>query len=105
MNTTTLLNTLAFHQGRERGISAAQLAFLLLVPERRLRSLISELREQGTAICGTPETGYFLATTADELDESCRFLRHRAMRSLQLEARMRKISLPDLLGQLKLNQA
>ena len=105
MTTTELLNTMAFHQGRDRGISAEHLAGLLRIHERRLRSLISELREQGTAICGTPETGYFLATNADELDESCRFLRHRAMRSLQLEARMRKISLPDLVGQLKLNQA
>ena len=105
MKAPELLNTLAFHQGRDRGISAEHLAKVAGVPERRLRALISELREEGTAICGTPETGYFMATSADELDESCRFLRHRAMRSLQLEARMRKISLPELVGQLKLNQA
>lgn len=105
MNTTELLNVLAFHQGRDRGINAEHLAKIASVPERRLRTLISELREEGIAVCGTPETGYFLATSADELDESCQFLRHRAMRSLQLEARMRKISLPDLVGQLKLNQA
>lgn len=105
MNAVALLNVLAFHHGRDRGISAEQLEKVTGVPQRRLRVLISELREEGLAICGKPETGYFMATSADELDESCQFLRHRAMRSLQLEARMRKISLPELVGQLKLNQA
>lgn len=57
------------------------------------------------AICGTPETGYYLATTPDELRESCKFLHERAMKSLVLASRMQQISLPELLGQLKLNQA
>lgn len=105
MTSAELLNLLAFHQGRERGISAEDLAKVAGVPERRLRTLIGELREEGIAICATPETGYFLAVTPEELSESCKFLHDRALRSLLLASRMQKISLPDLLGQLKLNQA
>ena len=56
----------------------------------------------GVAVCGTPETGYYIAATAAELDQTCAFLRSRAMRSLTLEARLRQIPLPDLLGQLHL---
>ena len=105
MNATGLLNLLASHQGRERGINAADLARLAGVPERHMRGLVSVLREEGIAICATPETGYYMAVTPDELQESCKFLHRRAMRSLVLASRMQKISLPDLLGQLKLNQA
>ena len=36
-------------------------------------------------------------------ERSCMFLRKRALHSLGLEAKLRKISLPALLGQLNLN--
>lgn len=100
-----LLNILSAHQGRERGISMDALARQTETPARHLRDLVSGLREEGIAVCATPETGYYLAVTPDELRESCAFLHARAMRSLLLASRMQKISLPDLLGQLKLNQA
>ncbi|MCW5657405.1 MAG: hypothetical protein KIT60_06860 [Burkholderiaceae bacterium] len=105
MTGAELLNVMARHQGRERGIHAVDLARLCQIPERALRTLISALREEGIAICATPETGYYLAVTPEELQESCRFLHERAMKSLVLASRMQKISLPELLGQLKLNQA
>ena len=105
MNAPELLNILAFHQGRERGISAADLSRVAGINERHLRALISQLREEGIAICATPETGYFLAVTPEELGESCKFLHNRAMKSLRLASQMQKISLPDLFGQLLLNQA
>jgi biotin operon repressor len=91
------------HQGRTNGVSAQRLAARLQVPERLLRELISKAREEGTAIVGTPETGYFVAETAEELEQCCQFLRARAMHSLHIEARLRQIPLPDLLGQLRLN--
>lgn len=104
--TTTLMNVLSKHQGRENGISARYLAAYCGVDLRMLRKLISQARyEDGVAICGHPKTGYFMATTADELDMCCQFLRHRAVHSLQLLSRMTKTSMPDLIGQLKLNQA
>lgn len=103
---TTLLNLLSRHQGCENGISAKALATDLGVPPRQLRRLISRCRdEDGLAICGHPNTGYFMATTANDLAASCEFLEHRALHSLRLLSRMKKVSLPELLGQLKLNQA
>jgi biotin operon repressor len=105
INTAELLNILAFHQGRQSGISAEKLAVVAGINVRQLRTLISSLREEGIATCATPETGYYLAVTPEELQESCKFLHDRAMSSLMLASRMQKISLPDLLGQLKLNQA
>lgn len=100
---TQLLNTLAAHQGREHGIGARDLAAQLGVPPRRLRLLISRCRdEDGVAICGHPSTGYYMACTPAELAASCAFLERRALHSLRLLSRMKKVSLPDLLGQLKI---
>ena len=100
-----LINALAAHQGRENGICARDLAAAISVSPRQLRKLISAARDEGMAICGKPASGYFVPTTPEELNESCAFLEHRALHSLRVLSRMRKVSLPDLLGQLKLNQA
>lgn len=90
------------HAGRDRGIGAASLARELHITERTLRALVSKAREVGLAISATPETGYYIATTAAELEESCEFLRSRALHSLRIEAQLRRIPLVDLLGQLRL---
>lgn len=97
-----VLTVLQGHIGAERGISAAQLAAQLDVEPRNVRSLVTELRMDGIAICGHPKTGYYIAATADELEYTCRFLRSRAMHSLTLESALRKVPLVELMGQLKL---
>ncbi|MGH6622908.1 MAG: HTH domain-containing protein, partial [Burkholderiaceae bacterium] len=89
------------HQGRAQGISAAALASKVGISERMLRHLISDAREDGVAIVGVPESGYFIAQNGEELEQCCNFLRSRAMHSLVIEARLRKVALPELLGQLK----
>jgi biotin operon repressor len=103
---TELLNALSRHQGRENGIGAKRLAEQLQISPRELRKLISRVRdEDGHAVCGHPSTGYFMAVTPEELQQSCAFLEHRALHSLRVLSRMKKVSLADLLGQMKLNQA
>lgn len=97
-----LLRALQHHVGKASGVSAEGLATALGANKRAVRHLVSELREAGIAVCGHPRTGYFIAATAEELQETCAFLRERAMHSLVLEARLRNVPLPDLLGQLKL---
>lgn len=104
-----VLTVLSRHIGEARGIHITALVRELkgdLLPdpvaERRARAIISELREEGVAVCGHPATGYYVAATAEELERSCQFLRSRAMHSLQIESRLRRIPLVDLLGQLKL---
>lgn len=103
---TQLLNTLARHQGADQGIGAKALAAEIGVPPRQLRRMISRCREEdGVAICGHPSAGYYMACTPEELQQSLAFLEHRALHSLRMLSRMKKVSLPELLGQLKLNQA
>lgn len=102
MNTSPLITLLSHHIGAQNGLTAARIASMLGITMRRVRFLVSELREEGTAVCGTPQTGYYIAATPEELEETCQFLRGRAMRSLMLESRLRKVALEDLIGQMRL---
>lgn len=97
-----LLAELQRHIGASAGITAEALSHVLDVPERRVRQLVSDLREEGLAICAHPSSGYFIAETAEELEDCCAFLRSRALHSLMLESKLRKVPLVDLLGQLRL---
>jgi biotin operon repressor len=106
MQSAELLNVLSRHRGRALGVHMDRLAAITGAPPRVLRKLISELRGEGVAVCGKPETGYFIAETPQELDEFCiKYLESRALHSLKLSSRLRKIPLPVLAGQLFLNQA
>lgn len=98
-----LVAVLQRHIGAGAGMSVEQLAFALFVTPREVRKLVSRAREEGIAICAHPKTGYYIASTAEDLERTCAFLRSRAMHSLVLEARLRKTSLAELLGQIKLN--
>lgn len=106
----SVINAMAVaHRGQANGIHARHLADKLGLPGdhglRRLRTAISDLREIGVPIAGTPETGYFVAATVDELDDFCiKFLESRAMHSLKLSSRLRRIPLPQLCGQLLLKE-
>ncbi len=97
-----LIAALSHHIGKGNGIGVKALAVQLQTKERHVRTLVSALRDEGHAICGTPQDGYYIAATPEELTQTCEFLRHRAMHSLGLEAKLRRIPLPDLLGQLHL---
>lgn len=100
-----LLVILSGHIGKGNGISAKALSDRMGFIDksyRNVRMIISMLRDEGHAICGMPKDGYYIAATPDELKETCTFLRNRAMHSLRLEAKLMKIPLPDLLGQLHL---
>lgn len=101
-NGTRLLIALTNHKGAANGIGVKALAAELMITERAVREAVTELRMQGLSVGGRPETGYFLATSAAELEPTLQFIRSRAITSLVLEARMRNVALPDLLGQLRL---
>jgi hypothetical protein len=106
---TFVLGVLGGHVGAKNGIHADQLVMKITgrperdpFGERLLRKAIEELRGEGFHICGTPASGYYLAANDDELNRTCAFLYARAMASLTQVAKMKKVSLPDLRGQLKL---
>jgi len=105
-----VLAALAHHIGRNNGVTAARLAAEAAgldsiqshYAERQLREIVVALRLEGHHVCATPEHGYFLAANAEELDATCLFLHERAMTTLKQIAAMKRISLPDLRGQLHL---
>ncbi|RMG56327.1 MAG: hypothetical protein D6717_06835 [Gammaproteobacteria bacterium] len=103
-----VLEALRAHIGSMNGVHARDLVkeitggYSCPPLERRLRQLITELRLDGHHVCAHPETGYFMAANEDELNQTCLFLYERAMTGLAQVSRMKKISLPDLRGQLRL---
>ena len=97
-----VLAALTIRPGKANGIAGADLALVLDLKEREIRHAISDLRMEGVAVCGHPRTGYYIAANPEELEETCSFLRDRALHSLTLESKLRHVPLPELLGQLRL---
>lgn len=103
-----VLSVLTYHIGSTHGITCRRLVCSLnggessACLERQVRQVIMNLRLQGEHVCGHPSTGYFIAETPAELDATCLFLYERAMTSLKQVAAMKRVSLPDLAGQLRL---
>lgn len=92
------------HKGRCSNISADSLAKNIGIGKRTLREVITALRQDGVAVVGTPVSGYYLAQTLDEVDEGCKHLRKRALKSLYLESRIRNIAVHEILGQMRIEQ-
>lgn len=109
MTKDDVLKALRGHIGRDNGQRADLLVMEITgghtcAPcERRLRQIITELRMEGHHICAHPETGYFIARDEAELNATARFLYERAMCSLGQVAAMKRVSLPDLAGQLRID--
>ncbi len=72
---------------------------------RRLRRVIEHLRLEGNPICSTNRGGggYYLPATNSELDDYLGRDKRRALRVLHKIARMKKIGLFELLGQMQLS--
>lgn len=91
------------HIGRNNAVSGELLAAQMGCKVRTIRALVLKLRENAVAVCGRPETGYYIAETAEEVDATCKLLEAHGIHQLAVAARMRKTTLPELLGQLHLN--
>lgn len=73
---------------------------------RALRRLVTVMRAEGVPICSVSSRsggGYFLAAAGSELADYLRRTERRALLILQRNARIKRISLPNYLGQMKLN--
>jgi len=97
---STVLTVLSRHIGSGNGIGMKQLSPLLGIAPREIRHRITELRDDGHAICGTPKEGYYIAATPAEWQKTRDFIVSRSMHGLVWVSRVEKIALPDLLGQL-----
>jgi hypothetical protein len=72
---------------------------------RALRYLITALREDGVPICSTSSQhggGYYIAAAGSEFVDFLRKTERRALLILMRNSKMKKVSLPEYLGQLKL---
>jgi len=103
----SVLGALRGSVGEANGRTARQLVLAIsgrhsTGDERRLRKVVVALREAGHPICGTPDTGYFIAANAAELDRTCEWLYGRSMTTLRQVGAMKRVTLPDLRGQLGL---
>ena len=72
---------------------------------RAIRRLITIMRMEGVPICSVSSApgGYYLAAAGSELNDYIRRYEGRALRILKTIAKMKKISLPNYLGQIKLD--
>ena len=109
-----LLAVMTRHVGRSRAIGMDRLHAEVYGDDpkskingtRGLRKIITRLRAEGVPILSVSSTaggGYYLASAGSELDVYLGRLRRRALGILAIEARIRKTSVGELLGQMQLN--
>lgn len=96
-----------YHFGERNGASVKMLCSELsadqIVPERHVRKIIEGMRMDGLPVCAHPSKGYFWAANDAELEETVSFLKNRAITSLTQAARLQRMALPELIGQLALD--
>lgn len=105
-----ILRFLEAHQGRDFSISRERLVEKInegCVPpdqinEREIRRVIKHLVESHGEWIGSCSRGYFMIQTDEELLTACKYYHGYAMSLLHVEAKLRKTSLPALLGQLSM---
>lgn len=111
---TRILMEIATHVGRAKAIGMGELyervfkeSYAHRINDTRiLRRMITELRQEGIAICSAANRnggGYWLASAGSEVNTYCKKLHTRALSILKMEANIRKISLPELMGQMELD--
>jgi hypothetical protein len=108
-----LLTELSRHVGEINAIGMAELYEAVfgttwrhrINDTKKLRELVTEMRNEGIPICSVPSCtggGYFLASAGSELKSYTERDKRRALRILARVSRIEKISLPELLGQMRL---
>jgi len=98
---------LAQRPGQRHALSGEQLCQVLGVAPtvtnlRKLREAVTALRQEGWPIGATPNIGYYYATSTEELEITCRLLRSRALKSLQMRSKLARLGMALLSGQLTL---
>lgn len=98
-----VLSVLRAHRGRARAIRVDELGRVCGIRGRECQAVVHRLRvEHGVPVAsaaGQP-AGYYLVETAAELEQCYREHRSKALSTLAAMAALRRVALPDLLGQL-----
>lgn len=109
------LTVLQRHVGKGNAITMTRLTAAIqggeLIPSKRYeesrltRSIIEQLRREGHPVChhNGRGGGYFWAANEGELEQTAAWFRKRAMAAFRQEAALKRISLVDLVEQLRLD--
>ncbi len=100
-----VLYVLRDHTGRASAIGCEALAAIAGIPAREVQKVIHRLRcEHGHPIASTaaPPAGYYLPESAAEIEQFVQEQRRKALGTLAAIAAVRRVALPELLGQLAL---
>jgi hypothetical protein len=111
---TRLFFELIKHIGEKNAIGMAELYEIVFMKKwsnrindtRALRHLITSLRNEGVAICSVSDRsggGYYLASAGSEINDYLRRLERRALKILARVSKIKKITLPEYLGQMRLH--
>ena len=109
----TLMTEMSRHVGKSNAIGMGELYHRVfgeswnnrINDTRRLRSVVTALRKDGVPILSNSSStggGYYLAGARSEIDAYCSHIRKRALGMLAREAKLRKMSLPELVGQVQM---
>lgn len=72
------------------------------VSERRVRRTIKHLVIRHGVPIASGASGYYTPATPEEVEKACRYYHSYGLACLTAEARLRGCSLPDLVGQMRL---
>ncbi len=105
-----ILGFLEGHQGKGFEISRERLVekvngYLPLIfrtSERKIRQTIKHLTTQHGYAIGSNHNGYFMAVTAQEIDEVAKYYEGYGLSSFFVASKLKKIGMRDYLGQLSL---
>jgi hypothetical protein len=111
---TRLFFELIKHIGEKNAIGMAELYEIVFMKKwsnrindtRALRHLITSLRNEGVAICSVSDRsggGYYLASAGSEINDYLRRLERRALKILARISKIKKVTLPEYLGQMRLH--
>lgn len=108
-----LLATMTSHIGAHNAIGMTQLYEAVydrpwdnrVNDTRRIRKLVTAMRMEGVPICSVTSApgGYYLPAAGSEAHAFMRRYEAKALRILRAIAKMKKTSLPNYLGQLRLD--
>lgn len=113
---TKLLTEMTKHVGEANAISMAEMYELVygkawknkITDTRSIRFLITALRDEGVAICSTSDAaygGYYLAAAGSEIHDYLRRMERRALKILYRISKIKRITLPEYLGQMRLHMS
>ncbi|MEW5745260.1 MAG: hypothetical protein AB1805_07490 [Nitrospirota bacterium] len=92
----------ALREGKENAILGDEIVKLTGIGYDRVRQVISHLVNEHFYLIASYSRGYYIPTSAEEVSETTRSLRHRGISILVRAAKLQKKSVEEIFNQSKL---